>query len=251
MKKLLLILLLLPTLAFSKTIELNENNTINFNQDFNSMFVAKKQIEAITLCSKNVGKDIYVALYSPGGSISAGQLFFDTLNALPCKFHTITVFSASMGYQTVQNLGKRFIIPSGILMSHRAQISGLSGELGGDLDQIMKLLKDNVKELEIVAANRAGITLEDYRKAISDELWMTAREAVKLNHADEVVLVKCNETLMGTSSQVVNTFFGSFEVEYSNCPIIVAPVSVKGSREVSVKVLDYLTNITDRISFTL
>ncbi len=251
MKKLLLILLLLPTLAFSKTIELNENNVINFNQDFNAMFVAKKQVEAITLCSKNVGKDIYVALYSPGGSISAGQLFFDTLNALPCKFHTITIFSASMAYQTVQNLGKRFIVPSGTLMSHRAQIGGLSGELGGELDQIMKLLKDNIKELETVASNRIGISLENYRKAISDELWLTAKESVKSNHADEIVLVKCDETLMKTTTETVSTFFGSFDVEYSNCPIITAPISIQGTQEETKKVMDYLTNITNRINFTL
>ena len=67
MKKLLAIMLLLPALSFgAKTIELNSSNTINFNQAFDGMFVAKKQMEAISLCSKNVGKDIYVVLYTPG-----------------------------------------------------------------------------------------------------------------------------------------------------------------------------------------
>jgi len=254
MKKILTLLLLLPTLALAvpRTIELNENNTINFNQAFDASFVAYKQLEAINTCFENIGKDIYITLYTPGGSISAGQLFFDTLNALPCTFHTITIFSASMGYQTVQNLGKRFILPSGILMSHRASISGLSGELGGELDSIMDLLKKNVKEMETVAANRVGITLEEYRSAISDELWMTGPQAVKMNHADEVVLVKCDNSLMGSRIVDVQTFLGTLEVEFSDCPLITAPLSVRAPSRRSKRVfLKKRSNITKQINTTL
>jgi len=278
MKKLLTLLLLLPTLVFAgvetvdlddeslvifnkaadvgssktKTIELNSRNTISFNQAFDDMFVAKKQLEAITTCGKNLGGDIYIVLYTPGGSISAGQLFYDTLNALPCNFHTITIFSASMGYQTVQNLGKRYILPSGTLMSHRASISGLSGELGGELESIIKLLTKNVTEMELVASKRVGITLKQYQTEIRDELWMTADQAVSKNHADEAVLVKCDKSLLGSTFQTVNTFFGSLKVEYSNCPIIVAPLSVAAANEKAiVEFRKYLSNIKKHVNTTL
>ena len=233
MKKLLAAVMLLPMLVFAvnkpRVLELNENNTISFNDEFNPMFVAKKQAEAINLCFNNIGKDINIVLYTPGGSIVAGQLFFDTLNALPCTFNTVTIFSASMGYQTVQNLGKRYIIPSGVLMSHRASVNGLSGELGGELDSIIGLIKDNVREMEIVASSRIGITLENYQEAISDELWLTGSQAVKQNHADELVLIRCDKSLSGTFTRIVNTFFGPLEVEFSKCPLITAPVNVKVS----------------------
>lgn len=255
MKKLLAIMLLLPTLvlAKTKTIELNKNNTINFNEAFSMEYVAVKQIEAIVLCAKNVGKTINVVLYTPGGSVSAGQLFFDTLNGLPCKFNTITIFSASMGYQTVQNLGKRYILPSGILMSHRAYISGLSGEIGGELDSTIQMYKDNIEELETVAAKRVGISLKEYQKQIRDELWMTGEQAVKLNHADEVVLAKCDNTLMKTTKTTVRTFFGSFIVEYSNCPLIVGPLSVKAGNKFSnvKKYLEYRKNLTKKVTTSL
>jgi len=233
MKKLLLSLLLLPTLAFSgtKVINLTSSNSINFNDQFSPQFVAKKQLEAINKCYSNVGSTIYISLYTPGGSITAGQLFFDTLNALPCKFDTITIFSASMGYQTVQNLGKRYILPSGTLMSHRASLGGLSGELGGELDSIIAHYKKTVKEMETVASKRAGITLEQYQKDISDELWMTGAAAVKKRHADAVALIKCDKSLMGVTTRIVNTFFGSLRVGFSNCPIIVAPVSIRAANE--------------------
>jgi ATP-dependent protease ClpP protease subunit len=129
--KLILSLLMICSISFAKVINLTEANSINFNNQFSGDFVAKKQIEAANKCYDNEGSDIYVVLYTPGGSVQAGQLFFDTLNALPCNFHTITIFAASMGYQTVQNLKNRYILPSGILMSHRASLSGVRGEIGG------------------------------------------------------------------------------------------------------------------------
>lgn len=249
MKKLIAIIALLPILVFGKTLELNDKNTINFNDSFTSSYVAKKQAEAIELCNGSAGKDIYIVLYTPGGSISAGQLFFDTLKALPCRFHTLTIFSASMGYQTVQNLGKRYILPSGILMSHRAQISGLSGELGGELESILSLLNQNVTDMETVAANRIGKTLKEYRSIISDELWLTGSNAVKRGHADEVVLAKCDQSLMGTREQTFRTFFGTIVAEFSECPLIVGALSVKfGDAE---RFRNYSQNIMKRIEFKL
>lgn len=253
MKKLLLGLLLLPMLGFSKTITLSEGNTINFNNKFSGQYVAEKQIEAITKCSANIGSDITVVLYTPGGSVSAGQLFFDTLKALPCNFNTLTIFSASMGYQTVQNLGKRYILPSGVLMSHRAYVSGLGGEVNGELDAILNLLKSNINELNKVAASRVGISLKQYDDLIRDELWMTGQQAVDMNHADEVVLAVCDKSLMGTRVQTFRTFFGSIDVEFSNCPLVVAPLRVvRSSNSKATKAaLSHFTNIQQKVTTEL
>jgi ATP-dependent Clp protease protease subunit len=227
---------------FGKTITLSSKNTINFNQAFTPSFVAKKQLEAIKLCYSTPNSEIYVVLYTPGGSVSAGQLFFDTLNALPCKFNTVTIFSASMGYITVQSLHKRYILPSGTLMSHRASIKGLGGEIGGELDQIYNLLKTNITEINKKVSSRIGITLKKYEDLISDELWLTGESAVKNNHADSTVLVKCDDSLLGTYTQTVRSFFGQFTLEFSRCPIITAPITVKGNGNVK-KLFDYYNNI--------
>lgn len=256
MKTLLLSLLLTFSLTgFSKekVIELTSKNTISFNQAFTNSYVAKKQIEAITLCAKSPKSTINIVLYTPGGSISAGQRFFDTLKALPCNFDTITIFSASMGYQTVQQLGNRYILPSGTLMSHRASVRGLSGEVGGELDSIINLIKTNVTELEKVASKRAGITLEQYQNQIRDELWLTGSQAVETKHADEVVLVKCGKSLRGTKVQRVATIFGAFMVEFSKCPIITGPLKISALRRGSNpnKLRDFYTNIKDYVRFEL
>lgn len=243
-----LVLLLSSTFAFSKSIVLTEANSINFNNEFTGSFVAQKQIEAASKCYSSEGSDIYVVLYTPGGSVSAGQLFFDTLNALPCNFHTITIFAASMGYQTVQNLKGRYILPSGILMSHRASIRGLSGEIGGELNQILKLLERNIKELNMTASSRVGITVEEYESLISDELWLTGSQAVEMNHADEVVSVRCAKNFTGTFIQKFRSFFGILDVEFSRCPLITSPVSIKSSSSQEVDyVLDYYDNISNHV----
>jgi ATP-dependent protease ClpP protease subunit len=256
MIKKIAMLMLLPVLSLAsevETITLTKENTINFNQAFTSKFVAQKQLEAINLCSKNPNSTINIVLYSPGGSISAGQRFIDTLNALDCTFNTITLFSASMAYQTVQNLGTRYIVPSGILMSHRASVSGLSGEIGGELDATINRIKQTVNELETVASNRVGISLKNYQDLISDELWLTATNAVKTNHADKIALVKCDESLMGTTVQSIATIFGTFRVEFSTCPIVTAPLRIApASNESSVgDFLNYYSNITKYTYFIL
>lgn len=251
--KFILPLLLICSTAFAGVINLKEANSINFNNRFDSKFIAKKQLEASNKCYENKGSDIYIVLYTPGGSIAAGQLFFDTLNGLPCNFHTITIFAASMGYQTVQNLKTRYIIPSGTLMSHRASLGGLSGELGGELDSILNYYKTSTEEMEKVASKRVGLTLESYRKAISDELWLTSSQAVKLNHADKVTLARCDEELLGESYiQKFRSFFGSVDVEFSKCPLIVAPLSINSKREeVISEVTDFYLNIGKYVSWEL
>ena len=234
-----------------RVLTLSESNTINFNSKFTSSFVAKKQIEAMSKCLSNIGSEINIVLYTPGGSVSAGQRFFDSLHALPCKFNTITIFAASMGYQTVQNLGKRYILPSGILMSHRARISGLSGEIGGELDSIIKLLNSNVKELNIIAANRVGLSLEKYEALIADELWLTGSEAESTNHADELILAKCDASLSGSYVDTVATMFGNLDVEFARCPIITGVLGVRRSRVSTNEVQEYYQNLSKYITTEL
>lgn len=250
MKKLLTLMLLLPTLALAnlKTIKLTEKNTINFNEDFNAMSVASKQSELFKLAANSQENDLYIVMYTPGGSVSAGSLFIDTANALGKNIHTITIFSASMGYHTVQGLGKRYILPSGVLMSHRAFASGLQGQFPGELNQRIEMLMKSTEELDKIAANRVGLKLEEYKSIIHDELWLTGADAVKRGHADEVVQATCDESLSGTYEKKFFTFFGPVNVEFSNCPLIVGPISIKGTNEAVMEVKkNILDDVTSKI----
>ena len=254
MKKLLCLLLLLPTLAFAnlKNIKLTSKNTINFNETFTGMSVAEKQTELFNLAANSSEDDLYIVMYTPGGSVSAGSLFIDTANALGKRIHTITIFSASMGYNTVQGLGRRYILPSGILMSHRAFVSGLAGQFPGELNTRLDMLMASTRKLDLVAAKRVGITMEEYSKAIHDELWLTGSDAVKQGHADEVINASCDESLSGSYNKVFRTIFGPVHVEFSNCPLIVGPIAINGSNEAVMEIKeDILGTLTKKVGYDL
>lgn len=226
------LLLLCLFAAFSlqaeiKTITLEEKNTVIFRSKFTGGSVAKAQTDLLRI-SKNLNKDenIYLVLDSPGGSVIAGMALIETAKTLPQKVHTITILAASMGYQTVQNLGTRYITPSGILMSHRASLSGLAGQIDGEIESRLGFYKDMTNNLDIIAANRVGLTLKDYKKLIVNEYWAGATKAVKDNHADEVAQIVCGDSLSGTIHKRVATFMGPMTVEFAKCPTIRYPVGL-------------------------
>lgn len=238
----------------AKTIDLNEDNTLIMNKEFKMESVSTVLSKAFELSNKNPNKELYLIMDSPGGSVVAGMNLLEGLKALPNKIHTVTFYSASMGYQTVQNLGTRYITPYGILMSHRAKLGGLSGQIPGELDVRLKFYKDLIKQLDITTAKRVGMTLEDYSKLIHDEYYAIGHDAVKAGHADEVVTVKCSDKLAKeTVTEVYRTLFGSYDVEWSKCPVIRFPVSIKPSDRKSRKglkqVIDIFNNLRNETSF--
>lgn len=249
MKSIILsLLLLIPTMAFSKTITLSAKNSVTFNTQFDDMSVAKKSVELMNLVKNSKEKDFYLVMNTPGGSVSDGQNFIDFVRGLGKNVHTITIFSASMGYQTVQALGKRYILPSGILMSHRGRISGLGGQIPGELNTRVKMLENMLGRMDKAASSRVGISLESYQNLVRDEYWVTGEDAVRANHADEVVLAKCDDSLSGTYTETVYTLFGPVNVELSNCPLITGILGISaGNSQAYEATLKYFNNLNKDI----
>jgi ATP-dependent Clp protease, protease subunit len=215
-------------------IVLNENNHINFNEKVTDEFVAKKQLELFTknnLLFKN--EPLYIVLDTPGGSVVAGLSFIDNLKSLGRPIHTITIFAASMGYQIVQEMGTRYITPSGTLMSHRGAISGMSGQVPGELNSRLDHIGKLLEGMNVRAAARLKMSLSAYKQSIVNELWSFGQQSVDTNQADAVASVSCSKSLLGkTEKKNLQSFFGSVEVEFSKCPIISGPVSIKFGKEV-------------------
>jgi ATP-dependent Clp protease protease subunit len=223
MKKLLAIVLMFMSLsALSyETINLNKNNSVVLNEAVRSSSVAKVQSKIFELAGNlDADKPIYLILDTPGGSIIAGRNLVDSLMGIENPIHTITIFAASMGYQIAQNLGTRYILPSGILMSHRAYISGLRGQVPGEANTNLEFIQSLVVDMEETASKRVGIPLKDYQNLIRDEYWVFGKSAVKSKHADKVTFAKCSKSLLTTRIERVNTFFGAYDVKFSNCPLI-------------------------------
>lgn len=249
--KFLLILLLTISSAFAENIVLSARNTVSLNSEVSSESVAQLQFKLLNMSKKLKSTEpIFLVLNTPGGSISAGNALIETIKSLPNPVHTISIFAASMGYQIVQNSGTRYILASGTLMSHLGAVSGLSGEVNGNLESLVAYLRDVTGQLDEVAAKRVGITLEAYQSLIKKEYWGYGAKAVKDNHADSVVTASCDNTLSGTYKEEVRVFIFTAEVTFSNCPLITDPLDVKvGIPSQKAQVYNFYKNMTKKVVY--
>ena len=218
------------------TIVLTEDNHILFSGVVNPKSVALAQVRLANLSARLPDSaTIYLIIDSPGGSVSAGNQFIDFAQSIPQKVKTLPIFAASMGYHMSQSFQERLAMPSSTLMSHRASLGGVSGQIPGEIDSRLNNIRTVLNEMDQFVADRIGIKLEQYKKDIHDELWLTGREAVSRKHADRLVKAVCDKSLMsGTRVEEVNTIFGPVQLELSRCPLITGPLSVQFGREVTV-----------------
>lgn len=205
---------------------LRKSNTLILNEVITDESVAKLQLEAMAM-SNLLPKDqeIILVMYTPGGSVTAGLQLIDTLKSLPQKVKTLTLFSASMGFQVVQNMNDRLIVPAGTLMSHMAA-GGVEGSFGGNFDVRVNALRRQLQYMDQIDADRMSMSLEAYRKLTHDEYWVGGFEAVQDRAADKEVLARCGEDMSGTNSKDMNTIFGAITVTFSNCPLITGPLGI-------------------------
>lgn len=209
-----------------KRILLESKNTISLNGPITADSVAKLQAEFMKKSLKlSKSSKIYLVLYTPGGDVYSGLALIDSIKAIPQRVETITIFSASMGFEIVQSLNKRYITTTGVLMSHRASGS-IGGEFSGNLEKRYELLKRRLTYMEVVAARRMGISLKAYRKLIRDEYWVSGFDAVPENAADQIAYVNCGKSLNGYVKRTVSTFFGPVYITSHKCPTIVTPIKI-------------------------
>lgn len=208
-------------------IVLTENNTISLRMAVYGKTVAKLQQKAYALSKRlPANATIYLVLDTPGGSIVSGMEMINALKNLPQEVKTITNFSASMGFITVQGLGERLILPQGILMSHRA-FTAEWGQTPGEFESRSKFWQKYIDEVHALSAKRIGMTPAALMKKHYDEWWLYGEDAVAANAADRVVNATCGESLAGTYKDVRRRWWGTISIEWSKCPLISYPVDVK------------------------
>lgn len=215
----------------SKILVLEQRNMVVLRGPITDQSVAKTMTELAEVSKRtNKTKPIYLVIDSPGGSVIAGLDLIDFAEALPQKIHTITLFSASMAFHTVQNLDKRYILRQGTLMSHRAYTRGMGGQFDGELESRYKMIKRKLDYLDYKAAKRMGMAVADYKDMIINEYWVHGFDARRDRAADEMILARCGESLEGTEVAIYNTLFGPVSVKFSKCPLIRAPLGTDTSR---------------------
>lgn len=210
------------------SVVLTKDNIIVMNDYFDDETVANVVQKAKELDAKlESSEPLYLILNSGGGSIDAGIEMIQNLNGLNRPVKTLTLFSASMGFQTVQGLnGERLITANGNLMSHKAR-GGFRGEFPGQLDSRYSYYLKRVARLDkqVVARTGGKHTAESYAALIENEYWCDGEDCIEQGFADTIVNPSCDQSLGGTYNKLWARFmYMGHTIEIvdtmSNCPLI-------------------------------
>ena len=147
--------------------------------------------QLLFLEAEDPSKDIQLYINSPGGSVTAGMAFYDTMQYIKCDVSTICLgMAASMGAFLLSSgaKGKRYALPNSTIMIHQPSggAQGQATEIQIVADQIAKTKK---KLNEILSAN-TGQPLEIVEKDTDRDNYMTAEEAKAYGLIDGVVVHK-------------------------------------------------------------
>lgn len=238
-----------------KTVTLEAKNTVVFRGPVMGSTVDKAIRQLIEMSRELAKTDtIYLVLDTPGGSVTDGAEFIDFLEGLPQEVKTITMFAASMGFQIAENnKGERMITRNGTLMSHRAYLGGMEGQLNGEFESRYRMIKRQIDYLETVDIKRIGITMEEYQEKINKEWWVHGYDAAEQKVADTMIILQCGKSMTGEEELVVQTMFGNVSVMFDKCPLFRNPIKVelKGIMESDrVKVRDLMNDLFyDKVKF--
>ncbi len=133
-------------------------------------------------------KDVHIYINSLGGYITAGLAIFDTLRWLGCDVNTYCIGQASsMGalLLTAGTKGKRFSLPNSRIMIHQPHggISGTSADIELQANEILYMKE----RLNNILAECTGKSVEDIKKDIDRDFFMSPEEAKKYGLIDEVI----------------------------------------------------------------
>ena len=204
-------------------ITLTENNHILFKGVVNGKSVAEASRDLLKLSFKTKpGDTIYLVIDSNGGSVYDGLNFVQLFATIPRNVECIALKAYSMGHHFLQACpGKRYGVPNMSSMAHRAS-GGFKGTFNkGDVERQLELWTGIVQGMERVNAKRMGISLEKYQSLAKNEYWCHGYDCVKKNFVDSIQNVGCSEKLVNKeTSKTVKSFFGTYKVYQSACPLI-------------------------------
>lgn len=237
MKNLMLMIAMLLSCGACKAsqsgdvIELSEDNTVQLNLPIFSDTAAEVQKRLLEKDVKlKAGKPIYLVLNTPGGSIQDGLMIIETAKSLKRPIHTISIFSASMGFVISQYLDKRYALDSAVIMTHKARVGNVGGDVPGSFINMAQYLLNFVNNINEKIAIRSKMELDSYNKLIESDYWMGSTQAIDHNFMDKVVTISCDKSLQGYAEpQRVDLGFFAVTVQFHKCPLITQPNLVEGN----------------------
>ncbi len=144
--------------------------------------------QLLFLDAEDPGKDIFLYINSPGGSVTAGMAIFDTMNYIKSDVSTIcTGMAASMGafLLAAGKKGKRFALPNSTIMIHQP-LGGVQGQ-ASDIKIHTEYLLMIKEKLNKILSENTGKPLEQVEKDTDRDNFLSAEEAKEYGLIDEVM----------------------------------------------------------------
>ena len=154
------------------------------NDDVASLVTA----QLLFLESEDPKKEISLYINSPGGLVTAGLGIYDTIQYIKPDVSTLCIGqAASMGsfLLAAGKKGKRFSLPNSRIMVHQPS-AGFQGQ-ATDIEIHAKEVLSLKKRLNEIYSKHTGKSVDDVKKALERDNFMTPDTAKEFGLIDEVV----------------------------------------------------------------
>lgn len=144
--------------------------------------------QLLFLDAEDPGKDIYLYINSPGGSVTSGLAIYDTMQYIKSDVCTICIgMAASMGafLLAAGKKKKRYALPNSTIMIHQP-LGGSQGQASDIKIHTEFLLKTKDKLNKILSEN-TGKPFEVVEKDTDRDNFMSAEESKEYGLIDEVM----------------------------------------------------------------
>ena len=144
--------------------------------------------QLLFLESEDPKKEIYLYINSPGGLVTAGLGIYDTMQYIKPDVSTLCIGqAASMGsfLLAAGKKGKRYSLPNSRIMVHQpsAGFQGQATDIEIHANEVLALKK----RLNEIYSKHTGKSVEDIKKALERDNFMTPESAKEFGLIDEVV----------------------------------------------------------------
>ena len=144
--------------------------------------------QMLYLESENPKKEIYLYINCPGGLVTAGLGIYDTMQYIKPDVSTLCIGqAASMGsfLLAAGQKGKRFSLPNSRIMVHQpsAGFQGQATDIEIHANEVLSLKK----RLNEIYSKHTGQSVDDIKKALERDNFMTPENAKEFGLIDQVV----------------------------------------------------------------
>jgi len=136
---------------------------------------------------KNKSK-ITVKLNSCGGDLYTGIAIHNTLKALSANINVIVEGIAASAASVIMCAGDTVsVFPGSLVMIHGVSAFLFGGYTVGDLEKSLKGMIAAEDAIANIYSVKTGRDIDELKRMITDETWMTGDQAIELGFADEMV----------------------------------------------------------------